>query len=461
MLNKKAFDALTNLLPSSKTLRLLASRFGFTLRKPRKIKPEDLFRSVLVSVAENVPHFRGIAERISSLSSDSPSRQAVFKRLRQESAVDFFFAAFQQVLREQCKRFADQKITDSLGATTGIFNRILIEDGSVIPLHESLSDTFTGSSNQFGESAALRLRWAWDFFSGQTVDAQLHFWRDNDMSTAFDFLGYIKKGDLLLRDMGYFCLEALHEITGAGAWFITRIPEGTGIANLEGNDLNIPKLLRKSREDRVEWKAKVGKSNPVEGRVIAMRIDPAKAAERKRGLRKSGRKEGKTPTTDQLTMCEWVVVFTNCGEDLLDAEVVAQLYRLRWMVEIFFKGMKSGQNLENWSRHRTNCNTIQCLAYAQMVIGILSLNLWRMMGRMLNYVIEKTGKTGNADEGSVEPVVIKTVGPLKAFEGASLDRVGSEFEIEITGDPVSDGAKVSEVAIAPSFAAGQLQTRVH
>src|SRR5690606_25092900 len=144
----------------------------------------------------------------------------------------------------------------------------------------------------------------------------------------------------------------------------------------------------KSKTNLHRWEVKVGKSNPVKGRIVAMRIDPANAAERKRRLRGSCRKHGITPTRKQLAMCEWVVVFTNCGEKMMGAETIAQLYRLRWMVEIFFKGMKSGQNLEKWSRHRTNANTIQCLAYAQMIMGVLSLNLWRTMGRMLNYAAE-------------------------------------------------------------------------
>src|SRR5690606_41911894 len=69
----------------------------------------------------------------------------------------------------------------------------------------------------------FRLRWAFDFRSGETIDAELHHWRENDMSTTFDLLRHVRPGDLLLRDMGYFCLEALHEIHAAGAWFITRI----------------------------------------------------------------------------------------------------------------------------------------------------------------------------------------------------------------------------------------------
>ena len=86
------------------------------------------------------------------------------------------------------------------------------------------------------------------------------------------------------------------------------------------------------------------------------------------------------------------------------------------MVEIFFKGMKSGQQLEKWSRHKTNENNIQCLAYAQMILGVLSLNLWRMMGRILTG--EDARRLGaRHEQGSpAEVASLRTVGPLKALE---------------------------------------------
>lgn len=284
----------------------------------------------------------------------------------------------------QCRRLAacgGSRFERTLEKASGVFGRILIEDGSIVPLHKSLADRLRGTSNQYRDCASLRLRWAFEFLAGETIDAELYKGHENDMSTVFDVIGLLKKGDMLLRDMGYFCLDAFREIAKLGAWFLTRIPEGTVICDAEGEELDLPKLLRRERSGLLEMKVRVGRVNPLEGRLVAARIEPEKAAERRRQLRRKLREEGKTPRRDQIEMCDWVVVFTNAESDLIDGEPVAQLYRARWMLEIFFKGMKSGQDLEKWSRHRTNENTIQCLAYAQMMIGVMSINLWRMMGR--------------------------------------------------------------------------------
>jgi hypothetical protein len=198
---------------------------------------------------------------------------------------------------------------------------------------------------------------------------------------------------------------------------LTRIPEGTVICDEQGKELNLPRLLRRESSGLLEMTVRVGRDTPFAGRLVAAKIEPEKAAERRRQLRGKLREEGKTPRRAQIEMCNWVVVFTNAESDLIDGESVAQLYRARWMVEIFFKGMKSGQDLEKWSRHRTNENTIQCLAYAQMMIGVMSINLWRMMGRIVNLEIaNETGDTEIEREQTEEENPLKMIGPIMAFE---------------------------------------------
>ena len=223
-------------------------------------------------------------------------------------------------------------------------------------------------------------------------------------------------------------------------FFITRLPEGTVISDEKGERINLLRRLRKvGREGRTLYQAqvKVGRDKPVDGRLVAAKIDPVKAAERKRRLRKNCKETGKPATSAQLTMCEWVVVFTNVEADMMDADSVAQLYRARWMVEIFFKGIKSGQQLGKWSRHLTNENTIQCLACAQMIIAVLSLNLWRVMGRMLAERGRDTASGELHGSGQKESSGLRTVGPLNAMQSlvGLLEKV---FSGVLKGRPIGD-----------------------
>jgi hypothetical protein len=422
MQKPKAFVALTDLLPSSSILLALARQTDFVQRACRKIFPDAMLRAVLMAVCQAIPHYRNLAANLSSISEHTPSRQAVFERLKTEAAPAFFYAVLCRLISDQCQRFAaaTPDFRDALKRVSdaGVFGRIIVEDGTVVPLHDSLAEEFEGAINQHGSYASLRQRWAFDYLTGETLGAELHLWKENDMSTAFDILDQLRADDLVLRDMGYFCLECLHQIAAKGAYFLTRLPEGTVIGDGHGRRFDLYRELGRRGGEVREWRVEVGADNPVFGRLVAVKIDACKAAERKRRLRKDLRNQGKQPTRRQLLMCEWVVVFTNAPAELIDAEAVTQLYRARWMVEIFFKGMKSGQNLESWSRHRTNANTIQCLSYAHMIVGILSLNLWRLMGRMVNGAAPSgnANDNDNHDAGTQPKFTWKTIGPLKALE---------------------------------------------
>ena len=337
---------------------------------------------MLLAILEGSPHSRAIATAIGGLNrANSPSRHAVWKRLRTNGAPAFFLAVFREVLDTQCKRLAP--VIKNLDRVAGSFTRVIIEDGSILPLHPSLAETYPGSSNQHGTVASLRLRWATDLITGETIDASLHLGKENDMSTAKTTLGLLRSGDLVLRDMGYFCLNTLRQIADVGATYITRIPAGTTIRFLDDSDTGLQSRLQRTESDSVSWEVELGLASPLQGRLVAVRIPKARADRQKRKLRQAYKAEGRQPKRAELDMCNWATVFTNAQETDLDDAAVSELYRARWMIETYFKGLKSCQRLTTWSKHRTNAAAVECLALGHMIIGVLSLNLWRIMGTMV------------------------------------------------------------------------------
>jgi len=216
--------------------------------------------------------------------------------------------------------------------------------------------------------------------------------------------------------MGFFCLECLAEIEAKGAFWLTRLPEGTLVADARGRRLEWEAALLGSKEALHEWEVRIGAGGKVRGRLVAARIDPARANERRRKLRESLHAKGRVPSAIQLALCDWVVVFTNAPSAMLPAAEAARLYRARWMVETFFKGLKSGQGLEEWSRHRTNGNAILCLGYAHLILAVLSLNLWRVLGRIAS--LGQTGPGDGADrarDAEQTSKGLRTVGVLMAM----------------------------------------------
>ena len=400
-----------DLLPHSNQLNALARLSGFFQRAARKIFPADFLKAVLLTVIEEKPHYRGVATSIAEISSHRPSRQAVGKRLAMPEAAAFLFRVLGEVIARQSTRLvsADRHAGRGLESCRGRFNRVIDEDSTVTPLHPTLAKAFPGARNQHGQCAAIRQRWAYDYLSGQTLDALPGLWSENDPSAAFDLLPLLEENDLVLRDMGYFNLEALNRIGRRKAFYITRLPEGTVIADEQGERIALARLLRRCKgEHLVEKAVRIGAGGELSARLVCLRVDPVKAREKRRQLRARLRAEDRAPTRDQLTLCDWVVVATNVPPAKLGASEVAALYRARWMVEIFFKGLKSAQGMESWSRQRTNPNALQAWLHGHMILGVLSLNLWRAMGRLLAAEAAVTGSP------PAEPPPV--AGPLKAME---------------------------------------------
>ena len=114
-----------------------------------------------------------------------------------------------------------------------------------------------------------------------------------------------------------------------------------------------------------EWAAWVHpKDGPViRGRLCAVRLPPDKAEEARVRAR---REQGAKVTAETLEMAEFVVVFTTVPKDLLVAEQILELYRLRWQVELTIKRDKSIAGLDRLPNFRDD--TIKSWILAKLLL---------------------------------------------------------------------------------------------
>lgn len=76
-------------------------------------------------------------------------------------------------------------------------------------------------------------------------------------------------------------------------------------------------------------------------RLIARRCAPPVAERRQRRLRATSKRKGRTPSRQQLLLCEWFVLVTNLPAARLTPDEALVLYRVRWQIELIFKCYKS------------------------------------------------------------------------------------------------------------------------
>ena len=313
-------------------LASLAIEVGFMKRLPKKLDPKSLLIGLLFRVLQGAHSLSSLAMTISLLKGIQVSKQAVNKRLN-ESAIRFLEAVLARTVTDKLQSV--RKIASSA------FRRILIQDSTLVRLPATLAQAFPGSKNWTKVDFALvkiqavydilTEQFCWYWFSPFTVNEQAI------ASTILD--DFIQRGDLLIRDLGYFVLDAFSSLQNRGAFFISRLKHGIGLTDLgSGKRLDLVKTLKKSPFfDR--WVI-AGIKKQIKVRLIAIPVDPAVAAHRRRRARRN-RDRRLNPSREHLALLGWNIFILNVGAETLPTEDVATLYGIRWRMETIFKAWKS------------------------------------------------------------------------------------------------------------------------
>lgn len=224
------------------------------------------------------------------------------------------------------------------------FQGVGLLDSSIILLPDELAEQWSGCGPTAGK-AAIKVMVEWDWLSGQ-LEMQLLAGRTHDQNNGLAVrlppAGYLRIGDL-----GFFNLKHFHQMTQAGAYWLSRLKAGTTLLlNPHAQATSITQLLGAVSTDEVEVELWLGQNLRVPCRLLARRLPQAQADERLRKLHQEAQREGRTPSSDQITLAQWSVLITNIPTALLSLREAFILYRVRWQIELLFKLWKSEARLD-------------------------------------------------------------------------------------------------------------------
>ena len=89
----------------------------------------------------------------------------------------------------------------------------MIHDSTTQKLPAHLYEVFSGSYSHTEPAALLRLQALFDLSQEQWLDFSVDTYRQNDQSQTLFPLGQMHQNDLLIRDLGYFTLDGLEQIS--------------------------------------------------------------------------------------------------------------------------------------------------------------------------------------------------------------------------------------------------------
>jgi hypothetical protein len=325
----------------SLSLNQIAREQGFVKRKARKISPYTFLIGFFIMVLTGRHSLSSFAMTMGLLSNLRISKQAVDKRINPG------LIRFLRSLLGHCLVHNIDISTSSLKEKlASVFNRILLHDSTQIQLTPKLADPFPGSRNYSAKKfSILKIQAVYELITETFHHLDFSGFTKNDQAASRDILTILSKGDLIIRDLGYFVLSVLKKISHLGAYFLCRYKHGILVFETDGKTpVDLLKLLNK--QGVLDKDVVLGKKEKVPVRLVAIPVPEPVAAERRRKA-KINRDRRLNPSKEHLSLMGWNIFVTNIDRDTLSMEQIALLYRLRWRIEIIFKSWKSHFHLRN------------------------------------------------------------------------------------------------------------------
>jgi Transposase DDE domain len=113
-----------------------------------------------------------------------------------------------------------------------------------------------------------------------------------------------------------------------------------------------------------------------EVRLVGNKLPEEKINERKRKANQKLEASGQSMKEREKLTLEWNLMITNIGSDMLDAETIYELYRLRWVIELVFKGLKGSLDFDKLGN--AGGSYFQCLFYGKMIVSLVTMNIFSL-----------------------------------------------------------------------------------
>ncbi len=335
-------------------LKGLSLDSGFCKRQG-KIDPAEFFEDMCNLSLEGTVSNNDLAARMQARIGVCVSRQAFSQRMN-SGCLKYFQHALEHVMRSKLNFFEGEDKVEP-----GVFKRILIQDSTVIKLPLRLFDHFSGVSNATTSVCNARIQGVYDLLAQKFVYFSIDSYSTNDLAVACDL--HVKAGDLILRDRGYFKIEAIKKQVLKGADIIFRYKHKTNLYHPKTKkELNLFDLLY--QKDSLDMEVLVGKKEQYKMRIMAVRVNEETANLRRMKAKKNNK--GHNPSKELLELLSYSIFLITITSELLTFEHVFRLYALRWRIENIFKTWKS--NFSFAKIHNVSENQLRILLTARLIM---------------------------------------------------------------------------------------------
>jgi Transposase DDE domain len=148
------------------------------------------------------------------------SKQGLSKKLNMVIAY-FMSHLLLCVLRKRLQETTN--LSDAKSGLLSFFTNVYLEDSTCMSVPDNLSAYFKSSYSRLNERAGARIQVCMNLKSHYLTSLTVQSYRDNDQKHASVIVPLLKKGDLLIRDLGYAVLPSFKAIISVQAFFLSRL----------------------------------------------------------------------------------------------------------------------------------------------------------------------------------------------------------------------------------------------
>ena len=295
------------------------------------------------------------------------SKQAIFGRLKTGKIL--MKAAFEKTMNEILFKRVSMETMEVLKQ----FSDIKITDSTTISLPDKLADTWVGLGGNNSKSA-IKIQTTYSTIKKAFDKFELSSATVSDADYNKSILKDLKCGELSLNDRGYYSLEFFEGVINKLAYFISRIKSNTifYIKSKENENkydrIDITDILNNSRSSLdIYLYIKGTKGKMLEVRVVAVQLPEIVINKKRRNANTKAISQGNTLGEREGIFLEWNILITNIPEDMLEVRTICELYRMRWQIELIFKGFKSGMSFDCVGN--VGKDYFECLIYGRLIIA--------------------------------------------------------------------------------------------
>lgn len=354
----------------------LSREYKFIERSSSKLEgPEFIKVMILPCKGISEESLKGLCKRIREFNPNANiSSQALCERINKKASAALLKNVFWRVLSYARKKITIQ--SPALAKALGKFGAVYIEDSTECKLHEKVSK-YIGTRGISQKKSQVKIDIIHELLRGQMISAELHSGNVPDQALAGRIMKFIKEGDLIIRDLGYFVLNSLQMIIDKGAYFLSRLLPNIKIY-LQREDItpiDLGKYIKKyfKKCNLIEIDVYIGDAK-ILVRLILYRAPKDVINKRRREANKRSKDTGRTISRGKKILLDFSAFITNIPSEMVSAEMIGTLYRLRWEIELIFKQWK--KQLKINYLQGINENRIDCLIWGRLcmvlLIGIMS-----------------------------------------------------------------------------------------